>query len=246
MKDEAEFESSPRKRRGWRRCLPLLLLVGASLLAFALLIDRGGLSFREISAHSRWLHNHVASAPLLTGVVLFLLYVVATALSLPIATMLTVLAGYLFGTLIASIWVILGATVGSSIVFLVARYALYETLKERVGPWLGRMEKGFQEDALSYILVLRLLPIFPFWLVNFAPALLGVKLWVYTLGTAMGIVPGVLVYAGLGNGLGKVIAHGEEPDLSIVLDPVILLPLVGLAVLAILPVAWKRWRKADG
>lgn len=160
--------------------------------------------------------------------------------------MLTVLAGYLFGTLIASIWVILGATVGSLIVFLVARYALYETFKERAGPWLGRMEKGFQEDALSYILVLRLLPIFPFWLVNLAPALLGVKLWVYTLGTALGIVPGVLVYASLGTGLGKVIARGEEPDLSIVLDPVILLPLMGLAVLAILPVAWKRWRKADG
>ncbi|MBC6404757.1 MAG: TVP38/TMEM64 family protein [Rhodospirillales bacterium] len=246
MKNDVKSEGSPRKQQGWRRCLPLLSLVGASLLGFALLIDRGGLSFQDLSAHSRWLHDHVASGPLLTGLVLFLLYSAATALSLPIATMLTVLAGYLFGTLIASIWVILGATVGSLIVFLVARYALYETFKERAGPWLGRMEKGFQEDALSYILVLRLLPIFPFWLVNLAPALLGVKLWVYTLGTALGIVPGVLVYASLGTGLGKVIARGEEPDLSIVLDPVILLPLMGLAVLAILPVAWKRWRKADG
>ncbi len=233
--------------RRWR-WLPLALLLLASAIGFVLLFRQGGLTFQSIAGHSHWLHARVDESPLVAGLALFAIYVVITALSLPIATLVTVVAGYLFGIPVASVWVVLGATLGSMAVFLAARGALHDTLMERAGPWLKRMEKGFQEDALSYLLVLRLLPIFPFWLVNFVPALLGVKLWVYTLGTALGIIPGVVVYAALGHGLGHVIERGEEPDLSIILDPQIILPLIGLAVLAMLPVAWKRWqrhRKAD-
>ncbi len=232
----------------WRRWVPLAVLVAASISALCILWYQGGVSFETIKQNSAWLHGQVNKAPLLSGICLFGLYTVVTALSLPIATLVTVFAGYFFGILVASLWVIGGATLGSVIVFLAARGVLHDVLMARAAPWLKRMEKGFQEDALSYLLVLRLLPIFPFWLVNLVPALLGVKLWIYVLATALGIIPGVVVYAALGNGLGTVIAQGGEPDFAIILDPAVLLPLVGLAVFALLPVAWKRWqrrRRAD-
>lgn len=243
MHDRGSAEDLQPASAKSRRWIPFLILLLASVAALALLFWQGGISFEAVSAHSAWLRAKVDAAPFLAGIVLFVIYAAVTALSLPVATLVTVVAGYLFGTLVASIWVVLGATLGSVIVFLAARGALHDTLMARAGPWLKRMEKGFQDDALSYLLVLRLLPIFPFWLVNLVPALLGVKLWIYVLGTALGIIPGVVVYAALGNGLGAVLARGDEPELSIILDPVVILPLVGLAVFAMLPVAWKRWQK---
>ncbi len=248
MQDRGDAGYVQCDRAGRRRWLPLGLLFAASAIALFLLYRHGGLSFQTVSEHSQYLRGHVDASPFLAGIVLFLLYTAVTALSLPIASLVTVVAGYLFGTFVASVWVVSGATLGSVVVFLAARGALHDSLMARAGPWLKRMEKGFQDDALSYLLVLRLLPIFPFWLVNLVPALLGVKLWVYTLATALGIIPGVVVYAALGNGLGMVLESGEEPELSVILDPVIILPLIGLAVLAMLPVIWKRWqrhRKAD-
>ncbi len=105
------------------------------------------------------------------------------------------------------------------------------------------METGFRENALSYMLVLRLVPIFPFWLVNLVPAFLGVRLRTYALATCLGIVPGTLVYASIGNGLGAIFDMGGEPDLRIIFQPAVLLPLLGLAALALLPVAYRRLRR---
>jgi uncharacterized membrane protein YdjX (TVP38/TMEM64 family) len=107
-----------------------------------------------------------------------------------------------------------------------------------------RLEAGFREDALSYLLVLRLIPIFPFWLVNLAAGAVGLRLPVYVFATLVGMIPTSFVYASLGNGLGDVLAQGEHPDLAILYRPSVLLPIVGLAVLALLPVFYKRWRGA--
>ena len=104
------------------------------------------------------------------------------------------------------------------------------------------MEEGFRRDALSYLLVLRLIPIFPFWLVNIVPAFLGVPLRTYVLGTFVGIIPGSFVYASVGNGLGAVFDAGGTPDLGIIFAPAILLPIVGLAVLALLPIVYRRFK----
>ena len=105
------------------------------------------------------------------------------------------------------------------------------------------MEAGFRENALSYLLVLRLVPLFPFWLVNLVPAFLGVKLRTYVIGTFFGIIPGTLVYASIGNGLGSVLDQGRTPDLGIIFRVDILVPLIGLAVLALIPVGYK-WYQA--
>lgn len=242
--EDAPASAGPTAARSaWRRWWPLLLLGTVSGAALVLLWTSGGVSFDTVREHGSWLMAQVDGRPLTSGLGLFALYAMVTALSLPLATMLTVVAGYLFGVVVGSLWVIAGATLGSVVVFLAARYALHDQLTRRAGPWMKRMEKGFQEDAFSYMLVLRLLPIFPFWLVNLVPALMGVRLWVYVLATALGIVPGVVVYAALGNGLGKILAKGQQPDLTVILDPAVILPLFGLAVLALLPVAWKRWQR---
>jgi uncharacterized membrane protein YdjX (TVP38/TMEM64 family) len=101
------------------------------------------------------------------------------------------------------------------------------------------MEQGFRDNALSYLLFLRLIPLFPFWLVNLVPAFLGVPLWTYVIGTFFGIMPGSIVYTSVGNGLGAVFDQGRTPDLSIIFKPEILLPIIGLAVLSLVPVAYK-------
>jgi uncharacterized membrane protein YdjX (TVP38/TMEM64 family) len=105
------------------------------------------------------------------------------------------------------------------------------------------MEAGFREHALSYLLVLRLIPIVPFWLVNLVPALVGVPLRTFFLGTALGIIPGSLVYTCLGNGLGVVIDQGGAPDLGIIFKPEILTPILGLALLALSPVLYRRLKQ---
>ena len=104
------------------------------------------------------------------------------------------------------------------------------------------MDAGFRANAFNYMLVLRLLPVFPFWLVNVVPALLNVRLRTFLVGTLLGIIPGAVVYALLGNGLGAVIAAGEKPDLDIVFEPQVLAPIIGLALLSLGPVVYRRLR----
>jgi uncharacterized membrane protein YdjX (TVP38/TMEM64 family) len=127
-------------------------------------------------------------------------------------------------------------------VFLIARTALGDALRAKAGPWMRRMEAGFRENAFSYLLVLRLIPLFPFWLVNLVPAFLGVPLGAYVLATFLGIIPGSLVYASVGNGLGVVFDRGGAPDLGIIFRPAILGPIVGLAALALLPVIYRKYK----
>lgn len=228
-----------------RRLWPLLLLG----LAIVLVIASGAheaLSFESLRRHRETLLGLVAERPVTTAILYVLLYTAAVALSIPGAVVLTLAGGFLFGTALATGLVVTGATAGAVLVFLIARSALGETLRVRAGPWLARMAEGFRKDAWSYLLVLRLVPLFPFWLVNLVPALLGVPLATFALATAVGIVPGSLVYASVGAGLGAVFDRGGEPDLGLILEPSVLLPLLGLAALALVPVAYRRLRGAAG
>jgi uncharacterized membrane protein YdjX (TVP38/TMEM64 family) len=168
------------------------------------------------------------------------IYVLITAISVPGAVWLTIAGGFLFGVVECTTLVVIGATLGALAVFLAARYAIGDYLHAKAGPAMRRMEEGFQENALSYLLVLRLVPLFPFWLVNLVPAFLGVPIRTFAIGTFFGIIPGSFVFAGVGNGLGAVIDGGGMPDLSIIFEPEILFPIIGLAVLALVPVAYKK------
>jgi len=222
-----------------KRWLPLAVLVAGLVLFFAL----GGqryVSFGTLHRHHEELHHFVAANGLVAGLCFVLGYVLVCAFSLPGGAVMTVFGGYLFGPYLAAVYVVIGATAGATILFLVARSTLGAALRARAGPFLQKMEAGFRENALSYLLVLRLVPLFPFWLVNLVPAFLGVRLRTFVIATLLGIIPGTFVYASLGGGVGELLDTGREPDLDLIFHANILLPLIGLALLALLPVVYKR------
>lgn len=225
-----------------QRVLPLAVLALGFALFFLFGLDRY-LSFRTLSEHHEWLTAQVAQRQAVAAAAYALLYAGVAAFSIPGGAILTILGGFLFGTWAGTVYAVVGATLGSLAVFLAARTALHDVLLRRAGSAVRRMRAGFQEHALSYLLVLRLIPIFPFWLVNLVPAFVGVPVGTYVLGTVLGIIPGTFVYASLGNGLGMVLEAGRTPDIGIIFDPEILLPILGLAALAILPVAYKKIRR---
>jgi uncharacterized membrane protein YdjX (TVP38/TMEM64 family) len=132
-------------------------------------------------------------------------------------------------------------SVGATLFFVAARAGLARLAAGAV-PRAAQLQAGFQRNAFSYLLVLRLVPLFPFWLVNLVAGAAGLPLRVYVLATFLGIIPVTFVYASLGSGLGAVLAQGREPDLAVVFRPGVLLPLLALAALALVPVLYRRWR----
>jgi uncharacterized membrane protein YdjX (TVP38/TMEM64 family) len=227
------------RSHSWRRLIPLVLLFAAAG-AFLLAGGRHYLTFASLSQNRELLTDLVARGGALTVVAFILLYAGLTALSVPGAMLMTLASGFLFGPWLGALYALVGATAGASAVFLAARAGL-AGLADRVGPRVQRLKAGFREDALSYLLVLRLVPVFPFWLVNLVAGASGMKLLVYVTATFLGMIPGALVYAGIGSGVGDLIAAGRHPDPYTIFRPDILLPLIGLAALALLPVIYKRW-----
>lgn len=170
------------------------------------------------------------------------LYAAVVALSLPAGTVLTVAGGLLFGIPAGVVLAVLGATAGAAIVFLVARSAAGDALRTKAGPFVSSMAEGFRKDAFNYLLFLRLIPAFPFWVVNLAPALLGMRFVPYVVGTALGIVPGTTVFSLFGASLGEVFDRGGEVSLKSVVSPTMIAAFVGLGLLSLLPIAIRRLR----
>lgn len=239
-------QNEPEAREGGaRRFWPLLLVLAALALAFALGLHRH-LSFEALARQHAALGEAVAARPLLSPLAYVAAYAAAAALSLPGAVVITLAGGLLFGTLFGGALAVLGATLGATLLFLAARHALGGWLAGRAGPLMARIRPGLERDGFSFLLALRLLPLFPFWLVNLAPALVRMPLHTFFGATLLGILPGTFVFASVGAGLGTVLAEGRQPDLSIILRPAVLLPLIGLALLSLLPVAWRRWKECHG
>lgn len=197
-------------------------------------------------------------------------YIIVVALSIPGAAILTLVIGFLFGWQIGGPLVVISATVGATIVFLVAKTALGDILRARAGPFLDRLAKGFEEDAFNYLLFLRLVPVFPFWLVNIAPAFLGVRIRTFFITTLVGIIPGTLAYAYAGGSLDSIFTSAKaDPayqaclaeeaagaraagscdlplDFGDLVTTEILIAIVALGVLALIPALVRRFRKARG
>ena len=188
-------------------------------------------------------------------------YVSAVALSIPGAVFLTILGGFLFGWLLGGAVAAISATIGAVLVFLIARTSLGDVLAERAGPRLQKLADGFREDAFSYLLFLRILPIMPFWLTNLAPALFGVPVKTFALATTIGVLPATFTFATAGAGLDSVVAAQKAAfqacqtagrsdcaydfDLGTVLTPQILAAFAALGVLALIPILLRRWRGRD-
>ena len=222
-----------------RRILPIAVLIAGFVAFFALDLNRF-VSLEALKENRETLRMLVSDNGIVAILAFAAIYAVVVAFSLPGGAIMTLTGGFLFGAIGGGLVVVLAATVGATALFLIARTALGDVLRAKAGPFLSKMEDGFRSNALSYLLVLRLVPLFPFWLVNLVPAFLGVSTTTYIVGTFVGIIPGTFVYASVGNGLGALIDAGQDPDLGIIFRPEILGPLVGLAVLALVPVIYKR------
>jgi len=225
----------------FKRALPILVLAALAAGFFGLGLDQY-LTFEALREHRAALTGFVSSYGVLAIAAFVGIYATATALSLPGGTVLSVAGGFLFNSILGTAWVVIGATIGATIVFLIAKTAFGDALRAKAGPSLRKMERGFQENALSYLLVLRLIPLFPFFVVNLVPAFLGVPLRTYVIGTFIGIIPGAFVFASVGAGLGSVFDSAGSFSPAGVLTPQIITALVGLSVLSLLPVAYKKWK----
>jgi len=224
-----------------KQYLPAAVLV-LVVAAFFLFGPDNATILEVLRENRQALRAFVADNAIVAGLAYIGIYALATALSIPGGTMMTLVGGFLFGPLLTTVYVVIGATLGATILFLIARTAVGERLRRRAGPWMAKMEAGFQENQLSYLLILRLIPLFPFFVVNLVPAFLGVGLGVYVIGTFFGIIPGTFVYALAGGGLGRVLDAGGEFSVATVLTPEIIAAFSGLAVLAALPVIYKKYR----
>ncbi|MEX0643978.1 MAG: TVP38/TMEM64 family protein [Parvularculaceae bacterium] len=222
---------------------PLAAIAIALLLFFAFDLQHY-FSLDALRDNRDALRGWVTSSPTLAISVFALVYASAVAISFPGASIMTVFGGFLFGLWPGVGIIVVAATLGATVVFFAARTALGDVLRKRARGLVKRMEEGFRQNELSYLFFLRLAPVFPFWAVNIAAGLLGVRLRNFLIGTFFGIIPGSFVYASIGNAAAAAFEAGEDVTLrGVLLKPDILLPFIGLAALALLPVLLKRMRR---
>jgi len=223
-----------------RRLAPVAVIVAVAVAFFAFGLDEY-VSFEVIRENHAELKAFVGDNLLIAALAYVAIYAAIVAASVPGALVMTITGGFMFGTLLGTGLTVFGATLGATGIFLIARSALGDILRRKAGGALSKMADGFRDDAFNYLLVLRLIPVFPFFIVNLAPAFLGVQLRTFIAATFIGIAPGTFVYSSVGAGLGSVFARGEEFSAAGILTPEIITALVGLAVLAIIPVLYKRF-----
>lgn len=244
----------------FKKLLPLLVIVGLFAAFFLFGLD-DYLTFKALSENRDNLLQFVADNFIVAVLLYMLLYIIAVACSFPGGLLMTVTGGFLFGWIIGGAVTVIAATIGATILFFVAATSLGEPLRKKAGPWLQKLEGGFAENAMSYMLFLRLVPAFPFWLVNIAPAFLGVKLSTYVIGTAIGIIPGTFVFAFLGGGLDSIIVEQQgkydacvaagnancslDFQISSLITPEIILSFVALGFISLLPIVIKKFRKTE-
>ncbi len=225
-----------------KRFLPILVIIIAIVSFFAL--DLGQyLSFDALAEHRHALSHQVAMYPVMASLVYISIYILVVALSLPGGMVMTLSGGFLFGAVWGTFMAVMGATLGATILFLIAKTSLGDFLLAKAGNTVKKLQAGFEEDVWSYMFILRVVPIFPFFLVNLAPAFLGVPLRVYVVATFFGIIPATFVYALAGSGLGKVFEQGESFSAASILTPEMMGAFLGLGLLALVPVIYKRLAK---
>ena len=223
-------------RAAWLRRLPILVILVVAV--FGAIALRDDLSFDTLARHRQALLAF-RDAHYLWAVLAFMAaYVAIVALSLPGGTIASLTGGFLFGLFPGVAYVVLAAGAGAVLVFLAARAGFGAGLAQRLdaaGGKAARLQAALRRNEWSVLFLMRLVPLVPFFIANLVPALVGTSLWRFAVSTFVGIIPGALVYTSVGSGLGKVFARGEAPDLGIVFTPPVLLPLLGLAALAALP-----------
>jgi uncharacterized membrane protein YdjX (TVP38/TMEM64 family) len=232
----------------WRRFLPAAIIVAGLAFGYAMGWHRY-LSLDYLTQSREMLNGFVAGNPVLSAAAFMIVYTLAVAFSFPAASILTIFAGFLFGWVAAGTMVAFSATAGATIIFIAARSAFGDFLRDKVSGKVKALAEGFEKDAFGYLLVLRLAPVFPFFLMNIAPALFKVPLRSYVAATFVGILPGTFAYTYLGSGIGSVIdaaaASGREATIADVVTPQITLSFALLAVIAAIPTIVRRVRERN-
>ena len=236
-----------RARPTWLRYLPIALIAAVALVGALTLGDR--LTFETLAENrERLLAFRDANYPA-TVQAFVAVYVAIVAFSLPGATIATLTGGFLFATFPGVLYNVTAATIGAALIFLAARFGLGERLAARMDASEGavkRIKSAIDETQWEALFLIRLVPAVPFFVANLVPAFVGVPLWRFVVTTFLGIIPGALVYTSVGAGLGEVFARGETPDLGIIFEPRVLLPILGLCALAALPIVLKALRGRKG
>ncbi len=239
-------EHTPSPAHPLLRRLPLIAIVSGALIgAFTL---RDYLSFQALAENRAALLAYRDAHYLLAVGAFIAAYVGVVAFSLPGATVVTLAGGFLFGLFPGTLFNVSGATIGATLLFLAARWGLGERLAARMAGSEGAIraiKQGIDENQWSVLFLIRLVPAVPFFIANLIPAFVGVPLNRFVLTTFLGIIPGAIVYTSVGAGLGEVFARGESPDLGIIFEPQILLPILGLCALAALPMLIRYFRKGS-
>tara|TARA_R110002096_G_scaffold14582_2_gene50647 strand:+ start:56727 stop:57467 length:741 start_codon:yes stop_codon:yes gene_type:complete len=236
-----------KKGLSLKRMLPLIVIISVAIIGAMTLKDY--LTFDALARNRETLLAWRDGNYLLAVLAFIALYIVIVAFSLPGATVMTLTGGFLFATFPGALFNVTGATIGAILIFLAAKSSLGDVLYAKIQTddgkesILEKMEAELRENEISYLLIIRLVPAIPFFISNLAPAFLGVKLRIYALTTFFGIMPGAVVYTSIGAGLGAVFERGGTPDLGIIFEPRILGPIIGLAVLAAVPIVIKKFTK---
>lgn len=239
-------EQVEKTKNGLTRALPLIAIIVIALVGAITLRDY--LSFDTLRDNRESLIAFRDANYIGTVLIFMACYVAIVAFSLPGATIATLTGGFLFATFPGAVFNILAATLGASLIFLAAKWGLGERLAAKMESSDGAVKKikdGIDENQWSVLFLMRLVPAVPFFVANLIPALVGVPLSRFVITTFLGIIPGGVVYTSVGAGLGEVFESGETPNLGIIFEPHILFPILGLCVLALLPIILKLFRKKD-
>ena len=225
-----------------RRFGPLVILLAALAAVWASGLTHD-LSLHMLRTRREALEAGVHAHPLMALASYVSVYVLVVALSLPAALVMTLTGGLLFGAWIGGLAAAFSCTLGAAIIFVICRTAVGDSLRRRAGSTVARIEEGVRRDAFSYIVTLRLIPVMPFWLANLALGFIDIPLGVFVTASFIGILPVSVIYAGLGSNLNLLFARHQRPDLHLIMRPGLLLPLLGLAILALTPILLRRFRR---
>lgn len=236
-------QASPRHAPSALRRWAPLAIAAACLAGFFAAGGPDYISLEWLQQNREALTSFAASRPVTAVLLLIAIYAGLVAISFPGASLLTIFAGFMFGSVLGTAAVVVGATIGATVIFQMSRSTFGAALARRAGPAVEKLRAGFSRDATSYLLILRLAPAFPFWLVNIAAGLLGAKLRTFVLTTFFGIIPGSFVYASIGAGAGALLDAGQSISLAGALGrKEVIIPIVGLIALSFLPMLVRRWQ----
>ncbi len=228
----------------WQRMIPLGVIILVAIVGFFTLRDY--LSFDSLRDNRETILAWRDANFLLAALGFITIYIAIVAFSLPGAAVISLTGGFVFSLFPGVFLNLTGATIGAVLIFLAARMGLGEHLSRKMDNaegLIGKIKAGLRENETSFLLLMRLVPAFPFFVANLVPALVGTSLSKFAWTTALGIIPGTIVFTWVGSGLGAVFARGESPDLSILWDWQILGPILALCALSFTPIILKKFRK---